>query len=174
MHGQAATRRAEAADHHRRRIRNLARRNLTEAEPARLAHELSRQPALLRVNHGLEATQQRFTPANGLHEGSPPGIFGRVTARKNKMRSIDSPPIENGKVRTAASAAIPTVAKAVPSIASKGSSTPPEKPSTSLSVPCPFRGPRSSRAVSRNGSEPMSCLFATVARLVHELGRRHE
>ena len=72
MHRQPATRRAEAADHHRRRVRNLAGGDLTQPEPARLADELSGQPAFLGVDHRLEAPQQRSRRRAVFMTAAPP------------------------------------------------------------------------------------------------------
>ena len=104
--------------------------------------------------------------------GSPPGIFGRVTARKNKYRSINSPPVVAANERTAEAVTAPLSPETAPTIASAGRTTPPAIPRNLLRPAGRFKAPRSSQAVRRKGRVLVS--LEAVARLEPELGHCHD
>ena len=84
--GQAATGRAEAADHPRRRVGRLAGGDLPQAEPARAR-------AAARASAGRRGRERETEGADRAIGGCravfttaiPPGIFGRVTAREEEV-----------------------------------------------------------------------------------------
>src|SRR5688572_28625270 len=91
MHVESAAGRAEAADHSCGCIGLESCRNFAETELTGPQHQFLRERAL-----PLPEQRHNF-PGDCFHAGKPPGIFGASTARKNNMRSSNSPASSSAK-----------------------------------------------------------------------------
>src|SRR5262245_60283837 len=82
--------------------------------------------------HFLEKTMFAYLRWLGFHDAIPPGIFGGMTAVKNRYRSSISPRSENARIP----AAIP--AFSIPSNPATGSTTPPNVPEANRKIVARF------------------------------------